>query len=318
MNKDDGPLALTLTLHVDNASHYYSTKSGHKVRFSSNFGMFLSGAGALLAPLLAPTSALADDSPFSSVYLTEVLPEGGVEFEQWATWKWHKPQERFYRFQGRTEIEYGVTNRFQIAGYLNYSRTKIVPRGPGAPDGPEDETHFDDVSAEFIYQVMDPYTRPFGFALYFEPSIGDGVRALEFKGLFQKNFMEDRLIFAANINLEYEWEYDNGAGAWEHGSAVELYLGGSYRVAPGWFLGAEFLTEMGFDGHVLGGATHEETAFYFGPAVHYATQNWWATLAVLPQLPWAGNPTNTPGAISHGFLVGAEQMRVRFRLGVIL
>ena len=53
-----------------------------------------------------------------------------------------------------------------------------------------------------------PFTDPFGFALYFEPSIGDGERALEFKLLFQKNFLEDRLIFATNFIFEFEWEHE--------------------------------------------------------------------------------------------------------------
>lgn len=275
----------------------------------------LAACGAALLAVL-PGAARADESPFSSVYLTEVLPENAFELEQWATWKWHKPQEHFRLFQGRTEIEYGLSNRFQLAGYLNYSHADIAPRGPGAPDEAEDETKFEGVSVEAIYQLMDPYTQPFGLALYVEPSIGEGVREFELKGLLQKNFMDDRLIFAANVNLEWEWEKEEAE--WEHVSALEFYLGAAYRVAPGWFVGTEFLTELEYEGHLLSDATHEATAFYFGPTVHYASQNWWATLAVLPQLPWAGNPTGAPDVVSHGFLIGAEQMRLRFRLGIVL
>lgn len=260
--------------------------------------------------------AWADESPFSHIYTAEVLPQGAMEIEQWATWAWQKPQERFYQLKGRTEFEYGVTSRFQIAGYLNYARTSITPQGPGAPDGAENETEFEAVSLEGIYQVLDPYTQPLGLALYFEPAIGADERELEFKLLLQKNLLEDRLILAANINLEYEWERE--PGGWEHASALEFYLGASYRVAPGWFAGVEFLNENAYDGHILGTAHAETNAYFAGPTLHYATENWWATLAVLTQLPWGGNPGGGAGALSHGYLTGEERMRLRLRIGIPL
>src|SRR5258705_26324 len=102
-------------------------------------------------------------------------------------------------------------------------------------------------------------------------------------------------------------------------TALEFYLGVSYRFAPGWYGGVELLNENGYAGHFGFDAAHAETnAFFFGPAFHYATEKWWATLAVYEQLPWAGNPAHDPSALSHGLLVGAERLRVRFRLGVPL
>jgi len=274
---------------------------------------------AFLAVLGAGNAARADESPFGSVYTTELLPQGGSEAEQWVTWATSKPDERFDEVEGRTEIEYGITNRFQLALYANYSWTKIVPKGPGAVDGFEDTTRFNGFSAEAIYQVLNPFTDSFGFAVYLEPAIGANERALEGKLLFQKNFMEDRLILAANVNLELEWEHDAAADEWEHESALEFYLGASYLFAPGWYGGVELLNENGYEGHVLFNHGHAETnAFYFGPALHYGSERWWATLAVYQQLPWAGNPADDAGALSHGLLVDAERYRVRFRLGVRL
>ncbi|HMI96285.1 MAG TPA: DUF6662 family protein [Micropepsaceae bacterium] len=279
---------------------------------------FTMGMAVLGAAIIgAATPARADESPFASIYTAEILPQGGMEIEQWATWASSKPDEQFDEVAGRTEVEYGITNRFQLALYANYSWTKIVPKGPGAPDGPVDTTRFNGFSAEAIYQVLNPYTDPFGFALYLEPAIGPGERALEAKLLFQKNFLDDQLIFAANVNLEYVWGHDVAAGIWDHETALEFYLGVSYRFAPGWFGGVELLNENGYSGHFGFDAAHPKSnAFYFGPAFHYATETWWATLAVYEQLPWAGNPAHDPGAVSHGLLVGAERLRVRFRLGI--
>jgi hypothetical protein len=283
--------------------------------FRSCTGLVLGVLAATAGPFAA-APARADESPFASIYLTDVLPQGAMEVEQWVTWKHKKPQEQFDRVQGRTEFEYGFSNRFMAAAYANYEWTKVVPDGAGAPDGAVDRTKFTGFSAEFIYQVLNPFTDPIGFALYAEPAIGDGERELEFKLLFQKNFMDDRLIVAANFNLEFEWEYEEDE--WERESALEVYLGAAYRFAPGWYVGAELLNENAYEGHVFSGARAETNAFYLGPAVHYASQNWWATLAVYAQMPWAGNPSDEPEKISHGYLVGAERMRLRFRFGVLL
>ena len=282
---------------------------------------YLSGSVAAVVGLMLAggTSAKADESPFASIYTTELLPQNGKEIEQWATWATSKPDEDFDEVKGRTEFEYGITNRFQLALYANYSWTRVVPTGPGAPDSPVDTTRFNGFSAEAIYQVLNPFTDDFGFALYVEPEIGAGERGIEGKLLFQKNFMEDRLILAANVNFEWEWEHDVAAGDWEHESALEFYLGASYRFAPGWYGGVELLNENGYEGHLLFDHAHAETnAFYFGPALHYGNERWWATLAVYQQLPWAGNPAHDFGAVSHGLLVEAERFRVRFRLGVQL
>src|SRR6185436_16524040 len=111
----------------------------------------------VIAGLMAGASpALADESPFASVYTTELLPQGASEAEQWVTWKTSKPDERFDEVAGRTEIEYGITSKFQLALYANYSLTKIVPKGPGAVDGATDTTRFNGFSAEAIYQVLNP------------------------------------------------------------------------------------------------------------------------------------------------------------------
>src|ERR1700704_1422884 len=120
----------------------------------------------------AVTPARADESPFASIYTAETETQGEAEVEQWVTWANSKPDERFDEVVGRTEVEYGVTNRFQLALYANYSWTKIVPKGLGAPDGPVGTPRFTGFSAEAIYQLLDPDIDDFGIALYLEPAIG--------------------------------------------------------------------------------------------------------------------------------------------------
>lgn len=251
---------------------------------------------------------------FASIYLTDTQPKGAFEFEQWATWAWQKPQEDFRTFEGRSEIEYGITDHWMVALYANYSATRIAPHGAGAPDDTVDETKFDGFAAETIWQVSDPYTNPIGVALYLEPSIGNGTRGLEAKLLLQKNFLDDRLILAANINVEWEWEHEDHE--WERASALEFYAGAAYRFAPNWNIGVELLNENEYDKHVFfGGGEHVATAFYAGPVLHYAGERWWATLAYSRQLPWANG---ADGEIQDSLVTGAERNRVRFRIGVEL
>jgi hypothetical protein len=141
------------------------------------FALALATLGAaIIGPV---TSVRADETPFASIYTTETKTQGEAELEQWVTRASSKPDERFNEVVGQTEVEYGITNRLQLALYANYSWTRNIPHGPGAPDGPVDTTRFNGFSAEAIYQLLDPGTDPFGFALYLEPAMGTGERRLK-------------------------------------------------------------------------------------------------------------------------------------------
>jgi hypothetical protein len=104
---------------------------------------FTVGLAALSVAIMGPVAAArADETPFASIPTTETVPQGSFEVEQRATWASSKPDERFDDVVGRTDAEYGVTNKLWLSLYANYSWTKIVPNGPGAPDGPVDTTRF--------------------------------------------------------------------------------------------------------------------------------------------------------------------------------
>src|SRR5258706_10978287 len=90
----------------------------------------LSALGALLASL---HPALADESPFASIYTTELLPKGAMEAEQCVSWKHKKPQEQLDQFEDTTEFAYGLSTPFLASLYANYYYTKIAPNGPRAP-----------------------------------------------------------------------------------------------------------------------------------------------------------------------------------------
>ena len=125
------------------------------------------------------------------------------------------------------------------------------------PATPFDSYHFESVSFESIYRLLSPYKAPIGLALYFEPSVGDQETELEWKILLQKNWLEDRLVWALNINYELEFEKEEEA-EWERDGVFEWFTGISYRFIRNWSAGLEF-----WNHHEFADATVHEHSAYF-------------------------------------------------------
>lgn len=244
---------------------------------------------------LAATPAQADEQYFGYTYSAEVLGKGATEMELWATDRRGKAEGHFDAQDYRLELEHGFTNRLTVAGYANFAGHHI--RGM-EDDNVDRDFAFRGLSAEFKYNVLSPYKDGFGLTLYAEPGWsrihGGGERGteyeLEFKALLQKNFMDDRLIWAANLTFEPEWEREveiedtrEREVEWEKELKLELSSGLTYRVAPGWFVGGEARYASVYPNWTSG--LHRETyAVFAGPAIHYGGKKWWATLSYQPQL----------------------------------
>ena len=264
---------------------------------------------ALSAFALMSSAARADDRPFAFAYTTDIEAQSEKEIEQEITWFSGHARGAFQEIESRTEFEYGVTDDFQASFYLNYdwSRARALL-------GPAEISSLPGVSGEFIYRLMNVYFDPIGLALYVEPSIGNGTRSFEVKALLQKNFLNDRLRFALNLNAEDRWEKD-GLGHYGRSSALEFYSGLAYNLTPEWSIAAEFDNERGFDGLVLGGSSRiADNAYFLGPTISYIGHPFRVVLGAQTQLPWASDPTHTPGALDNGYLSGAERFRVRLRI----
>ena len=263
--------------------------------------------------LFGALPAFADESPFGDIYTTDTLPKGGREVEQWLTYEHGRPFETFNHLAGRTEIEYGITSRLQASLYLNYDWFENSPHSDKADTPHQNFARFTGVSGEVIYRLVDPYTHPIGVALYLEPLIGSDNREVEFKVLLQKNFLDDRLVLAANGVLEYEWTKDEEE--WAHNTEVKALLGLSYRFAPNWFAGAEFMFKREFDGHVFDHAIAAADSFFLGPTVHYTHDKWWVTLSSQFQLPAAGNLNGEENQVVAGFAHEEPRLSLRLRFG---
>jgi uncharacterized protein DUF6662 len=291
------------------------------------------------AILFVVCTAHGHEAIFSWTYTTDLTPKGHGEFEQWITTRWEKEHGSYSVVDFREEFEYGVTDNFQLALYLNHHYVnanddipvadpahpkKLLPgvyetggedvHAGHNPETPFDSYHFESVSLEGIYRLLSPYKDPIGLALYFEPSVGDQETELEWKILLQKNWLEDRLVWALNVN--YELEYEKGDDGYERDGMFEWFTGLSYRFVRNWSAGLEF-----WNHHEFADATvHEHSAYFLGPTIHYGAERWWATLGFLHQLPigQAFSQDNKEFAAPDGYIFGDEHEKyyVRFRVGI--
>jgi hypothetical protein len=267
---------------------------------------------------LTAVPAQADEPLFGFVNTTDLLPKGQKEVEQWVTLREGRSQGDFHLLQTRTEVSYGARDDLQISGYLNLAYADVFHNAPSGETAPPEvfadyavdpsrrfsKLRFESVSAELIYRFASPYTAPVGAALYLEPSIGPRTRELEARLILQKNFMQDRLVFAANATLSYEWRKlhadpaappgsDEARDHWDKETDVNFGFAGSYRFAPSWSFGGEIENEHEWQGlNPFSGADRTNEAWYLGPTLHYGGRHFFATFTTLFQMPWAHDYAN--------------------------
>jgi len=224
-------------------------------------------AGLLLS--VSGRKAEADERRFTYTYEATTLPVGVVEYEQWVTWKTDKDVDsRYDRVEFRHELEFGVTDDFQLAFYLSDWRSQ---RGDSVDDGVE----WRNVAVEGIYALTDPVTEWLGSALYGEIKFGDQLFELEGKLILQKNV--GKWVFAWNGTVAAEWEgsnYDEDKGEFAQ------TIGGSYQFTPSLLAGFEVLHEIEYDDW----SEWEDHVVYVGPNASYRNENWWITVTPLFQV----------------------------------
>ena len=130
-------------------------------------------------------------------------------------------ERRFNAVDFRNEIEFGVTEHFQIGLYL---------ADWGYREDPTAHEHgfsYQTSALELIYNLSNPTTDLLGSALYGEVRGGPEELELESKIILQKNL--GRFVVAYNGTLEAKWEGDRLE---ERGGEFSQSLGVSYEVSP--------------------------------------------------------------------------------------
>jgi len=305
----------------------------------------LCGVAAMGMLLAFSTAARADEPLFGYIYTTDLLPKGQKEVEQWATLREGRSEGPFHLLQTRSELSYGVADNFQVSGYVNTAWAHVNRDGPDGstippevfadynsdPDRSFTKFRFESASVEALYRFSSPYTAPIGAAIYLEPSIGPRTKELEARLILQKNFLDDKLVFAFNATLGYEWRKLHGDPTadpdtidfrthWDKETDVNFGVAGSYRFAPNWSFGAELQNEREFAGLDPFKPSHRTNlAWYSGPTIHYGGRHFFATFTTLFQLPWAHDYAEsdpTQDAVIHGISNADDFEKYRFRVKV--
>ena len=243
--------------------------------------------GAVATVSIAGQLVHADPRKFSFVYQSTTASQGEVEYEQWVTWKTDKGSDSgFDEFDFRHEIEFGITDDFQLAVYVADYRYKD---GSSVAD---DGTEFRDVAFEGIYNLSNPVTDVIGSALYGEVKIGSELFELEGKVIVEKYF--GQLDVAYNATFESEWEGQN----YEQSKGVfEQTFGVSYEVAPDLSFGAELIHEIEFPSYT----TQGDDVVYFGPNVSWKKDRFFATVTPLWQVTDVESEVNFQVRMIFGF-----------------
>jgi hypothetical protein len=239
----------------------------------------------VLAAGLLGSSAPASERRFTYTYEATTAPKGHVELEQWFTFKDYDDRQR-YEF--RSEIEFGVTDRFQLGVYFSDWRHTDNDSG-------KDLTEWRTAGLEAIYSLTDPTTDVIGSALYGEVLLGPEKFALEGKLLLQKNF--GPLALAYNFVLEAEWEGESLRRLDERVGVIENVVGASYQISPSFFIGAEALHEVEFADWQDAG----DHVFYAGPNFSFRKGSFFATATALRQLGDVEGEADTQVRVIAGF-----------------
>ena len=254
----------------------------------------------LAACISAPVRA---ENPFGYSYTAETEEQGETELGLWATDRRGKDVGHYDAQDYRLEAERGLTERFQVAGYLNFSSHHVHGLEP-AFGNVQRNFAFDGASLEFIHRILDEKRHGIGVALYAEPGWSrihdvEGVKGteyeLELKAIFSKSFAGGRAVWAGNLTFEPEWEREREligstiTRSWGKELKLQATTGIAYRFSRAWYAGIE-----GRFASVYPDWTHglhrEAYALSAGPTVAFHGGEWSASLSWLPQVAGGGTP----------------------------
>lgn len=255
--------------------------------------------------LVMASSAIADEQYFGYTYPAEGLPKGAFEIYQWTTYKTGRVGKPDTAVNMQTELEYGITDRLAASFYVDY----------GYFDNGND-LEFTGFRTAWKYFFKTVAKDDYGFGVYLEPiwartSSTSGNRedkwAIEGKLLFQKNFLDDQLVWATNLTSEFEWERYPGQ-SYERVLELKASTGVSYQFFEHWGFGVEALYETEFDGFSFD--SQEKWMIGVGPAVRFRNGPYWGTFTWLPQV--VGNPSTA----GNRNLAGYDEHQVRLKVGI--
>ena len=263
--------------------------------------------------ILTTLPARADENLFGYVKGAETLPKGHVDVYETTTARFGKSSGEYQGWDFETEAEYGITDKLQVGldiiqHYFNIQGVPELDNGSFYRFGGVELT----TKYRFTSVFKDGYGLAYRQELAYLPwDDVAGIEQNEFdfapELIFQKNFLDDTLIFSANGGVKLAWG-KKPAEEYDHEFTIQGATGLSYRFAPNWYFGPEVHVRAEYPNFDLG--FNEHTVVFVGPALHYGAKRWWATLSYAYQV-W-GEGVDEP---SNGKTY-AEEARNEMRLKV--
>lgn len=260
----------------------------------------------LLVGMVGCAWVRADERRFTYVYEPETLPAGALEFENWVTLRSQRNEkvgrDHYTRWDLRQELEYGVTDRYTLALYLNEKAENY--RDPVSGDSTS-TFEFTGLSLENRYSLLNPAEHAVGLTLYLEGQYSGDEAEVEQKLLLGQR--HGLWKWAFNLEHATEWE--------ENLSQIEGELGTSLGVARDlgkrWSLGLELRSHSVLPEY----ERVSNSALFLGPVISYRQDKWWAALTVLPQIKgW--NFDGDPDGDSAFELSSHEKVNIRLLIGI--
>ena len=230
----------------------------------------------IVLSILLVNISYSQDRQFARTYQSSVLPKGSFDIEYWNTFR--TGRDYFYtRMDQRLEFEYGVTDKFQSAFYLNATH-KAIGSKDTSTSGIEKESEFS-FSHEMKWQLLNPSADKIGFGLYAEYTIAASEVELEGKILVDKK--TEKNIFAYNAVGEYEmeWEVEKGETEIVKELKLENDLAFMRMLKPTLGIGLELRNH-----NVLVDGEIEHSAIFGGPTLFWSSGSHFVILNILPQL----------------------------------
>ena len=174
--------------------------------------------------VMFPVLARADRRSFGYTYEYATLPEGATEVEIWHTQArdtWHSDSPQ--RFEEKLEIEYGVTDRFDLSMYTVFAESS------------DENLHLDAVRIENRYRFADRGEWPVDTIAYVElaKDFDASIYEVEGKAIVSRDF--DKLLLAANAIGEIAF----GNNVPHRDLSLGWSVGASYEINPKVRLGVE-------------------------------------------------------------------------------
>lgn len=246
-------------------------------------------AAAAAAVIAAPSRAAANPRPLPFSYPYETLPAEALEVEQYADLIPVRVLRELpdgttegvvsVRSQLQTELEYGLTDRLEIALYFTF-------RQGGSSGTPF--LRFQGLKQRVRYRFAEQGEWPVNVGVYLE--IAELHNELEFeeKILLSRRFGPVNLV--ANLWIEQEWYFQTA----EKKHIYNPTLGVTYELSPRLSLGAEYWVRGRFDSDRgptdMDGTTDPTTStvHYAGPTLLLQAKKVWLAAGAYARLDQLG------------------------------